>query len=348
MKKDMTAEIPRLQKELTVLLAAVTEEQDEKKKKKLLTKIDKQRREINRLKSGSLISKETKRDLIAYSFIAPNFIGFMVFTLVPIVFAFALAFMEWDGSNAIKFIGIRNFMDLFHDTFFLAALKNTVIYCLGTVPLTMVASLALAIVLNQKVIGRGIFRTLSFFPYVASLVAITAVWKMLFHPSKGPINSMLYHMFHVPQDQLPQWFTGSLVLVSMILFSVWKYMGYYMVIYLAGLQGVSAELYEAAGLDGANTWQKFCYVTWPQLRSTTFFVVVMLTINCFKIYDVAVMLAGGGSGELTTSATVLVYYIYQKAFIDWKLGYSSAVAMVLFLMVLVVTMIQFKGQEKYE
>ena len=125
-------------------------------------------------------------------------------------------------------------------------------------------------------------------------------------------------------------------------------MGYYMVIYLAGLQGISAELYEAASLDGANTWQKFIYITWPQLHSTTFFVIVMLTINCFKVYDVAIMLAGGGSGELTTSSTVLVYYIYQKAFIDWKLGYSSAVAMVLFLMVFVVTMIQFRGQKKYQ
>ena len=348
MSKDKSEKIPKLQEELKVLMEAVPVEKDEKKKKKMLAKIDKLRREINRLKSGKLLSKETKRDLIAYSFIAPNFIGFMVFTLVPIVFAFALAFMEWDGSNAIKFVGISNFKDLFQDTFFLAALKNTVIYCLGTVPLTMVASLALAIVLNQKVIGRGIFRTLSFFPYVASLVAITAVWKMLFHPSKGPINTLLYTVFNVAPEELPQWFAGSLVIVSMILFSVWKFMGYYMVIYLAGLQGISAELYEAAGLDGANTWQKFRYVTWPQLRSTTFFVVVMLTINCFKIYDVAVMLAGGGSGELTTSATVLVYYIYQKAFIDWKLGYSSAVAMVLFLMVLIVTLIQFKGQEKYE
>ena len=212
----------------------------------------------------------------------------------------------------------------------------------------MIASLALAIVLNQKVFGRGIFRTLSFFPYVASLVAITAVWKMLFHPSKGPINNILLNVFGVSQENLPQWFSGGLVLFSMILFSVWKYMGYYMVIYLAGLQGISAELYEAAGLDGANTWQKFRYVTWPQLRSTTFFVVVMLTINCFKVYDIAIMLAGGGSGELTTSATVLVYYIYQKAFIDWKLGYSSAVAMVLFLLVLVVTPVSYTHLDVYK
>jgi multiple sugar transport system permease protein len=294
------------------------------------------------------LSRQQKRDLVAYSFIAPNFIGFAVFTLIPIVFAFALAFLNWDGSNPITFAGLDNFKQLAGDVFFKAALKNTIIYCIGTVPLTMVASLALAIVLNQKVRGRAIFRTLSFFPYVASLVAVTSVWKMLFHPSKGPINNILYTVFHVPQESLPQWFTGSLVLLSMILFSVWKYMGYYMVIYLAGLQGISAELYEAASLDGANTWHKFQYITWPQLRSTTFFVVVMLTINCFKVYDIAIMLAGGGSGELTTSSTVLVYYIYQKAFVDWKLGYSSAVAMVLFLLVFIVTMIQFKGQKKYE
>ena len=143
-----------------------------------------------------------------------------------------------------------------------------------------------------------------------------------------------------------QWFSGGLVLLSLILFSVWKYMGYYMVIYLAGLQGISGELYEAGSLDGANTWQKFKYITWPQLRSTTFFVVVMLTINCFKVYDIAIMLAGGGSGELTTSSTVLVYYIYQKAFIDWDLGYSSAVAMVLFGIVLLVTIVQFAYQKK--
>lgn len=342
------AKINSLQKELTALIASVRAETDIKKKRKLISKIGDYNRKIDTMKSGRLLSRETKRDLVAYSFIAPNFIGFCVFTLIPIIFAFALAFMKWDGSNPIQWQGIGNFTRLTDDIFFRAALKNTVIYCLGTVPLTMIASLVLAIVLNQKVIGRGIFRTLSFFPYVASLVAITAVWKMLFHPSKGPINSILYNVFHMPQENLPQWFTGGLALLSMILFSVWKYMGYYMVIYLAGLQGISGELYEAAGLDGANTWQKFRYVTWPQLSSTTFFVVVMLTINCFKVYDIAIMLAGGGSGELTTSATVLVYYIYQKAFIDWDLGYSSAVAMVLFVMVLVVTVIQFWGQARKE
>ena len=341
-------QIEDLQNALTETIERVHAEKDDRKKKKLILQISKYNSKLNKLKSGKLLSRQAKRDLIAYSFIAPNFIGFCVFTLIPIVFAFALSFMKWDGSNPITFEGLNNFKRLFGDTFFKAALKNTIIYCVGTVPLTMVASLALAIILNQKVVGRGIFRTLAFFPYVASLVAITSVWKMLFHPSKGPINNILYTFFHVPQESLPQWFSGSLCVISMILFSVWKYMGYYMVIYLAGLQGIPGELYEAAALDGAGTWKQFRYITWPQLSSTTFFVVVMLTINCFKVYDIAVMLAGGGSGELTTSATVLVYYIYQKAFIDWDLGYSSAVAMVLFLMVLVVTIIQFKGQARKE
>lgn len=289
--------------------------------------------------------RERKRMLTAYSFIAPNFIGFAVFTMIPIICAFALGFLHWDGNNAIEFAGLSNFKRLLGDSIFKASLKNTIIYCIGTVPLTMIASLGLAIVLNQKIKFRGFFRTVSFFPYVASLVAITAVWSMIFHPSKGPVNAILYYIFHV--ENLPNWFGGDLILVTLILFSVWKYMGYYMVIYLAGLQGISAELYEAAGLDGANTWQKFRYVTWPQLRSTTFFVTVMLTINCFKVYDIAIMLAGGGDGKLGTSSTVLVYYIYQKAFIEWDLGYSSAIAMVLFVMVLIITLIQFRGQKKY-
>ena len=343
-----SVQIEELQSALEETIARARSEQNDRVKKKLIQQISRYNSSIDKLRNGRKISRQTKRDLIAYSFIAPNFIGFCVFTLIPIVFAFALAFMKWDGSNPISFEGFNNFKRLSGDTFFKAALKNTIIYCIGTVPLTMIASLALAIILNQKVIGRGIFRTLAFFPYVASLVAITSVWKLLFHPSKGPINNILYTIFHVSQENLPQWFSGGLCVVSMILFSVWKYMGYYMVIYLAGLQSIPGELYEAASLDGAGTWDQFKYITWPQLSSTTFFVVVMITINCFKIYDVAVMLAGGGSGELTVSATVLVYYIYQKAFIDWDLGYSSAVAMVLFLMVLIVTIIQFRGQARKE
>lgn len=346
MDEKKAARLGKLETESAELMQRIREETNLEKKKKLIAKRDTIQRKVTVIKNNRKISREAKRDIVAYSFIAPNFIGFAVFTLIPIVFAFVLAFMEWDGSNAITFVGLNNFKQLPGDTFFVAALKNTIIYVIGTVPLTMIASLALAIVLNQKIRAKGFFRTVAFFPYVASLVAITAVWSMIFHPSKGPVNYLLLNVFGVPQNELPKWFSGNLVLVTLILFSVWKYMGYYMVIYLAGLQGISAELYEAGSLDGANTWQKFRYITWPQLRSTTFFVVVMLTINCFKVYDIAVMLAGGGDGKLSTSATVLVYYIYQNAFNYWKLGYSSAIAMVLFLMVLVITLIQFRYEKK--
>lgn len=292
--------------------------------------------------------RKMRKSLVAYAFIAPNFIGFTVFTLFPMLFAVVLAFVEWDGNNPLVFVGLKNFIQLFQDTMFLRALRNTLIYCIGTVPLTLAMSLFLAIILNQKVAGKGLFRTLAFFPYVASLVAVTAVWSMIFHPVKGPVNYILYSVFNVASDKLPNWFGGNLILLMFILFSVWKFMGYYMVIYLAGLQGISAELYEAANLDGANTWQKFRFITLPQLRKTTFFVSIMITISCFKIYDIAIMLAGGGDGKLGSSSMVLVYYIYQNAFEYWKLGYSSAIAMVLFLLVLAVTIFQFRIQAKYD
>ncbi|MDF2487167.1 MAG: transporter inner rane protein [Herbinix sp.] len=346
MNEKKAAQVKKLEADAAILMQLIREENDIQTKQKLIAKRDSVQRKATTIKNNRLLSREAKRELIAYSFIAPNFIGFAIFTLVPVLLAFALAFMNWDGSNAITFAGFENFKRLAKDTFFGAALKNTIIYVIGTVPLTLIAALALAIVLNQKIKARGFFRTVSFFPYVASLVAITSVWSMIFHPSKGPVNYLLLTVFGVPQQDLPKWFSGNLVLLTLILFSVWKYMGYYMVIYLAGLQGISAELYEAGGLDGANAWQKFRYITWPQLRSTTFFVVVMLTINCFKVYDIAVMLAGGGDGKLSNSATVLVYYIYQNAFNYWKLGYSSAIAMILFLMVLVITIIQFRYEKK--
>ena len=200
--------------------------------------------------------------------------------------------------------------------------------------------------LNKKIKGRGLFRTIAFFPYVASLVAVTAVWSMIFHPSKGPVNALLHYVFNV--QNLPNWYGKDLIMFTLVLFSVWRFMGYYMIIYLAGLQGISGELYEAAKLDGAGKWNQFRYITWPQLSATTFFVTVMLTISSFKVYDVAIMLAGGSDGRLGTSSTVLVYYIYQKAFQEWDLGYSSAIAMVLFALVLTITLVQFKGQTKKE
>ena len=278
-------------------------------------------------------------DLTAYSFIAPNFIGFIVFTLGPIVFAFVLAFMHWDGNNPIEWAGLDNFGKLFSDRQFIAAFWNTIIYTGATVPLTLVCALGLAILLNQKIFGRNFFRTVAFFPYVASLVAVAVVWNMMFHPEFGPVNMVLYSL-GVDPSNLPRWAADRhWAMVTVILFSVWKNMGYFMVIYLAGLQGISSELYEAAEIDGASAWQKFWRITLPQLAPTTFFVSVMLTITSFKVFDQVYMITQGGPGSATL---VLVYHIYNEAFISWDLGYSSAVAMVLFLLVLAITLIQFR------
>jgi multiple sugar transport system permease protein len=283
--------------------------------------------------------------LVAYSFIAPNFIGFAVFTLGPILFAFALAFMHWDGSNPIQFAGLANFWKLFSDRVFQSAFWNTIIFTGFTVPLTLICALGLAILLNQKIFGRNFFRTVAFFPYVASLVAVAVVWNMIFHPEFGPVNMVLYSLGVDPKN-LPAWAADRhWAMVTIIMFSIWKNMGYFMVIYLAGLQGISTELYEAADIDGATGWQKFWRITLPQLAPTTFFVSVMLTIQSFKVFDQVYMITQGGPG---TSTLVLVYHIYNEAFISWDLGYSSMVALVLFLLVLLITIVQFRWTQRSE
>lgn len=319
--------------------------QEPEKKEKILLKMDQLNRKIRAIRAGRLLTPDTKNNLIAYSFIAPNFIGFAVFTLIPMIFAFALAFMSWDGNNPISFVGVNNFFRLLDDSRFKVALWNTIVYCIATVPLTLAAALGLAIVLNQKVRGRSFFRTISFFPYVASLVAVAAVWNMIFSPGAGIINVLLTHL-GVSKVDLPKWAADARwAMFTVVLFSVWKSMGYYMVIYLAGLQGISAELYEAASIDGATGIRKFISITWPQLKPTTFFVVIMLTINSFKVYDQIYMLTQGGPG---TSTLVLVYHIYQTAFVTSSdYGYASAISMVLFAIVLIITLVQFRIEKSY-
>ncbi|HHV32884.1 MAG: sugar ABC transporter permease [Ruminococcaceae bacterium] len=295
------------------------------------------------VKTVSSKGRKRRNNLIAYSFIAPNFIGFAVFTLVPILMAVGLSFMKWNGSavQGPQFVGLANYAKLFTDSRFKQAFINTVIYTVATVPLTMITSLLLAVILNQKIFARNFFRTISFFPYVASLVAVAAVWNALFSPEKGPVNQVLRA---IGISNPPGWAVDSnWAMATLILFSVWKNMGYYMIMYLAGLQSISPELYEAAGLDGANTVQKFRYVTLPQLGNTSFLVLIMVTIQCFKVYDVVLMITNAGPG---TKTLVLVFHIYNVAFKQWDLGYASAISMVLFLMVLIVTIVQFRGEKK--
>lgn len=292
--------------------------------------------EVTKSASRKLKRKNT---LIAWSFIAPNFIGFLIFTLVPVVFSLILAFMKWDSFSTPEFVGLQNFTRMLSDDTFWLSLKNTFLYTIGVVPLTLVCSLGLAILLNQKIKGVKFFRTAFFFPYVTSLVAIAVVWSMLFHPTMGPINQFLRVVIENP----PGWLSSSdWALTAIIIVSVWRGMGYYMILYLAGLQGISKELYEAAAMDGANKWKQFIHITVPALRPTTFFVTIMLVINCIKIFDLVQVMTDGGPGRATN---VLVYQVYSEAFVKFNFGYASAIAMVLFVIVLVITVIQFKWNQ---
>ncbi len=283
-----------------------------------------------------------QQNLTAYSFIMPNLTGFALFTLLPMLFSMALAFMSWDGANEVSWAGLQNFRELLDDDTFIIALKNTFVYVGGTVPLTMVASLGLAILLNQPLKGRNFFRTTFFFPYVASLVAVAVVWNMLFHPALGPVNQMLLSL---GVENPPRW-TASVdwAMPTVIMASIWKGMGYYMIIYLAALQGIPGYLYEAAEIDGANGWQKFRYVTLPMLAPATFFVSIMLTIASFKVFDLILVMTNGGPGRATN---VLVIHTYNTAFRQFEFGYSSAIAMVLFAIVLLITIVQFRMEKRW-
>ncbi|MCI6375292.1 MAG: sugar ABC transporter permease, partial [Clostridiales bacterium] len=227
------------------------------------------------------------------------------------------------------------------------ALSNTVFYTIVTVPLTIACALGLALVLNKGVKGAKVFRAVFFFPYVASLVAICVCWNFLLMKN-GPVNQILRALGF---NMMKSWTSSKdLAIWAIIIVSVWRNAGYYMVMYLAGLQGVPAELYEAATMDGANGFQKFTKVTLPMLTPTTFFCSIMMVISCFKIYDVVAIMTQGGPGR---STKMLVTYIFELSFggegiaTSAQYGVASAVSMVLLVIVLAVTFIQFRGEKKW-
>ncbi|MBN2004237.1 MAG: sugar ABC transporter permease [Anaerolineae bacterium] len=286
--------------------------------------------------------RRSRQNWVAYSFILPNLLGFAIFTLIPMASSIVLAFLNWDGANVISWAGLENFRKLLNDDTFRIALTNTFYYVIGTVPPTMIASLGLALLLNQPLRGRNFFRTTFFFPYVASLVAVAVVWNMIFHPAMGPVNQFLSAL---GVEKPPRWSASvDWAMPTVILASIWKGMGYYMVIYLAALQGIPDYLYEAAEMDGANAWQKFRYITLPMLTPATFFVSIMLTIASFKVFDLILVMTGGGPGRATN---VLVIHAYNVAFKDFEFGYASAIAMVLFVIVLIITIVQFRMEKRW-
>jgi multiple sugar transport system permease protein/alpha-1,4-digalacturonate transport system permease protein len=277
-----------------------------------------------------------RNTLVGWSFILPNFLGFVLITLVPVIATFALSFAKWDSYNPPQWIGLKNFRQLLHDDSTRVALLNTLYYAAGHVPLTVLASLGLALLLNRRIPGAAFFRAAAFFPYITSMVAVALVWNMLFNPTAGPVNQLL-HFLGVAHG--PGWTNSTTwAMPAVIITSAWRDMGYYMILFLAGLQTIPKEHYEAAEMDGANAWQRFRAVTLPGLRPTTFLVLVLLTVQSFKVFDLIVVMTDGGPGRATL---VLSQQIYQKGIVDGEFGYASAISVVLFLLVLVLTLTQF-------
>lgn len=277
-----------------------------------------------------------------YMFLLPNIFGFLLFTFIPVLASLGYSFTDWNGFISPSFIGFTNFIKMFQNSTFRISFWNTIYYTGISVPFTLALALLVAILLNNKINGLKYFRTAFFMPYISASVAIAVVWQLLYHPNMGPVNAFLQGL---GITEPPRWLSStSWALTAVIIVSIWRFIGYYMIIFLAGLQGIPDYLYEAARIDGANTWQQFWKITIPMLSPTIFFALIIAIIKSFKVFDLIYILTEGGPGR---STNVLAYTIYQEAFVKYKFGYASAMAYILFIMIMIVTVIQFRGQRKW-
>ncbi|MBB3111521.1 ABC-type sugar transport system permease subunit [Paenibacillus phyllosphaerae] len=276
-------------------------------------------------------------------FILPAFVLFAVFILIPLVYGLVMSFTDYGGFNVKpNFVGFDNYAKLVKDDYFIVSLKNNLIYTLLFVPLTMLLALLSAVALNNILHLRKYLRMAFYFPYITSMVSIAIVWGLLFNPLSGPINHILQA---IGIDNPPQWLMSSQwALIAIVLVAVWKSFGYYMVILLAGIQGIPEHLYESARLDGASRFKQFLYITLPSLSPTLFMVLVLTIINSFQVFDLVSVMTDGGPGR---STNVLVFRIYQEAFINYKMGYSAAMSTVLFLIIMIISIIQFRLERKW-
>jgi len=279
---------------------------------------------------------ERQRYWTAFVFLLPATAGIVFFFLIPIVQALRISFFDYALLNPEQtFVGLANYRQAWKDPVFRVSLNNTLLFTVALVTLQTVAALILALLLKQKVRGLGFFRSAFFIPVVTSLVVISTVWKLLYN-SQGFINSVLRTLGAGPQPFLS---SPDQALMSLVVMSVWKDVGFYMLIFLAGLQGVPEELHESAAIDGATRWQSFWKITLPLLRRPTVFVVVVGTIAAFKVFTPVYLMTDGGPAE---STMVLVFYIFRTAFRYFEMGFASAMSFILLGIVLVLTLVQFR------
>jgi len=282
----------------------------------------------------SLTARERKDASAAAIFLLPNLVGFLVFMVGPTIGSIAISFSSWSLLNAPTFAGLQNYSDLLKDSVFWQTLGNTAYYVFVKVPLNMFLSLLLASFLNKEIHGRNALRTIFFLPMVASSVSVALIWQPLLDPTSGMVNKLLsfIHLGPYPWILSPNWAMPSVIMVA-----TWKELGYFMVIFLAGLQGISSTYYEAAEIDGANAVQSFWHITVPLISPTTFFVLITSIIGSFQIFDLTTVLTNGGPANATNT---LVMYVYQAGFKFFRMGYASAVAYALFVIILAFTLIQ--------
>ena len=275
----------------------------------------------------------------AFIMLLPNLIGFFMFILIPVLATFMISFMDYDIVSPMKFVGLQNYIEMFRDPIVHQTLGNTLVYTVITVPVGMVFALILAVVLDQKVFGRRFYRAVYFLPSITSMVAIAVVWQWIYNPEFGLLNYIL-SLFGLKG---PSWLSSSSTsLLSIAIVGIWKSIGYNMLLFLAGLQGISETYYEAAKLDGANPLQEFFYITLPLLSPTTFFIFIMSIIGSFQVFDSVILMTNGGPGR---SSSVLVQYLYENAFKYFRMGYACAVAYLLFFVVLIVTAINLRVEK---
>ena len=270
---------------------------------------------------------------------SPALIGFGIFTFGAILYSLYLSFTDYDMFGTPEWVGLENYIKAFtNDEYFYQYFGNTFYFAIVLVPVVLVISLFLAILINKKV-GRltKAYRVALFLPSITSTVAVSMVWLWIFNPDMGILNNFLTAIgFHNPPMWLsdPEWSKPALIIMR-----VWQMSGYYMLLFLAGLQTIPETLYEAAEVDGASSWQRFTRITVPMLSNTTFVVVILLIIESFNMFEsIFVMTEGGPLGSTST----IMYYIYEQGFMSYNMGYASALAWIFFALILVFTLIQFR------
>ncbi|WP_373458195.1 carbohydrate ABC transporter permease [Paenibacillus harenae] len=272
----------------------------------------------------------------AYLFIAPTMLLFIVFTVIPVFMALYLSFTNYDVISKKDWVGFDNYRRLIDDTLLWTTFKNVLIYSVIFVPLNILISLSLAMLMNRAWRGVKLFRTLNYLPTLTSAVAAATVWIWLLHPEYGLVNGLLSTIGITGPAWVAQTETA---MMSIIMLTLWQSVGSNMIIYLAGLQGVPEYLYESAKLDGASKWDCLRYITWPQLRPTTFLVSTMSIIGALQLFDQAFVLTQGGPANVTKTP---VYLIYQQGFNQLQMGYASAQAFVLAMAILIFSLINMK------